>query len=139
MRKKILELLKTGKELQIELNSKYSNILPKSIIDSGFEIINSDLPTKVNNLLSLLNLSEKKELFKTIKSLEEAIEILTNENIDEIINRAILNKELSGHSQLKNETLSVKDILENIEFGINSSIELLQMQIKTGEITKNNL
>lgn len=138
MRSKILELLLKGKELHNELITNFSNVLPENIIEGGNDNVNTDMPKKINAILSLLNMSEKKEVFYPIKNLDEAIEVFKNENLDKVIERAISNEDLIGFSELKNETLSVKDILENAEFGINSGVQLLQMQIQAGELTKNN-
>ena len=138
MRNKILELLLKGKDLHNELITKFSDVLPENIIEGGNDNVNSDMPKKINVILSLLNMSEKKEVFPPINNLDEAIEVFKNGNLDEAIERAISNTDLLGFSELKNETLSVKDILENAEFGINSGVQLLQMQIQAGELTKNN-
>jgi hypothetical protein len=136
MRIELLELLIEGKTLHTDLITNYSNVLPKKIIDGGKESVNSNMLKNVNIILSLLNISEKRELFKPVNNLEEAIEVFRDNEIDAIIERAILNKDLAPHSLDRNQTLSVKDILEKTQFEIKSGIQQLQMHIVTGKMSK---
>lgn len=136
MRIEILELLIEVKNLHTELMTNYSNVLPKNIIDSGNESVHSNIPEKVNDLLSLFNSSEKRELFKPVNNLDEAIEVFSDDEIDAIIERAISNKDLTSFRIDNNQTLSVKDVLEITQYGIKSVVQLLEMHIATGKMSK---
>lgn len=137
MRIEILNLLYKGKELHDELVAEYSGILPENIIDGGNRTVSEDIPNKTNAILTILNMVEGEERYLSIKSIEEAISLFENETIQESIDKAIENESLVGYSPLKNQKLSVAEILDNAKFGIESGVQLISMQIMAGKLFKN--
>lgn len=137
MRNEILHLLKKGKELHTDLINNYSGILPENIIEGGNRTISQDIPSKTNAILTILNMAEKEEKFSPVNDIDNAIRLFENEEIQISIDKAIENKDLTGFSPLKNQTLSTAEILNNAKFGIESGVQLLSMQTRLGLLSKN--
>ncbi|AZA78115.1 hypothetical protein EG347_11620 [Chryseobacterium sp. G0186] len=131
-----IEMLEKAKEIYNDIMINYSNVLPKNITDAAERTIYQDIPNHINNLIDILNLSEKKQTFHKIQSIDEAIIFLQNNELDDSIKYALLNKDLSGYSLLRDENLSLKDILNNISFMIDNNIQYLSIQRATGKLAK---
>ena len=72
-----------------------------------------------------------------MKSVDEAIELFKNEDLDATIEKAIENKTITGISEKGN--LAAKEILEASKFGIESGTQLLGMQLMGGKLSKDLL
>ena len=136
MRTEILKLLSTGKKLNNELASSYSEVLSQHIIDSAKHIITDDLPNKVNAFLSILNTVENEEKYSHLDSIDDAISLFENEEIQKYIDIAADNKDLSGLSPLTGKTSNLSEVLNNALKGMESSIQLISVQIQLGESLK---
>lgn len=134
MREQILNNLIKAKSNFEEIIENYSDILPKIITDGSRDSVSVEIPKFVNNFVFILNATEQKELYPTIKSIEEAIELFKNPDLDNSITKAIENKTITGISA--NGNLAAKEILETAKFGIESGTELLSMQLISGKLSK---
>ncbi|MCZ8167945.1 MAG: hypothetical protein ACK5RV_11820 [Flavobacterium sp.] len=137
MRKEILDNLTKAKANFEEIIGEYSDVLPKNITDGSRNTIDTEIPKFVNNFLYILNASEQKEVYSNVKSVDEAIELFKNEDLDATIEKAIENKTITGISEKGN--LAAKEILEASKFGIESGTQLLGMQLMGGKLSKDLL
>lgn len=136
MRENILHLLKKGKKLHLELIADYSGILPENILSGGNNTINEDFPNKINTFLSILNINEGEDKYKTVTNVDEAIELFEDKNIQISIDNTIHNKSINGFSELRNQILSSEEMLEAARFSIESGADLLSLQIMAGKLSK---
>lgn len=134
MREQILNNLIKAKSNFEEIIENYSDILPKIITDGSRDSVSVEIPKFVNNFVFILNATEQRELYPTIKNIEEAIELFQNQDLDNSIAKAIENKTITGISAKGN--LAAKEILETAKFGIESGTELLSMQLISGKLSK---
>ena len=134
MREQILNSLTKAKSNFEEIIENYSDVLPKNITDGSRNSMDVEIPKFVNNFLFVLNASEQQQVYPDIKTVDEAIELFKNIDLDEVITQAIENKTITGVSAKGN--LAAKEILEASKFGIESGTQLLGMQLIGGKLSK---
>lgn len=131
-----IELLRKAIDVYNDIMTNYNDVLPRNITDGAERTINDDLPNRINILIDILNLSEKKEKYKKIKNLDEALDFLKNEDLDKSIEVASLNEDLVGYSTSRDEILSFEDILDNLSFAVDSGVQYLLLQRAAGKLSK---
>jgi len=134
MREEILNGITKGKSTYENIIENYSQTLPKNIIDGSKNSVDVEIPKFVNNFLYILNAAEQKNMYSDIKNIDEAIELFKNPELDDSIAKAIENKTIVGISNKGN--LAAKEILEASMFGIDSGLQLLEMQLMAGKLSK---
>lgn len=137
MREEILNSITKGKSTFEEIIEKYSEVLPKNILDGSRNSVDVEIPKFINNFLSILNASEQKTLYPAVKNIDEAIELFKKPELDVSIENAIENKTFIGVGIKGN--LTAKEILEASKFGIDSGVQLLGMQLMGGKLSKGEL
>lgn len=124
MRKEILRLLEKGKELHEKLLSRYNETLPTTIIERGNRIVESELPDKINAILVILNADAQSKKFMPVNTLQQAIDLFKNKELQNSIDSAIANKGLVGLSNYDDCLITVQDLFNNtkieIEFLVNA-------------------
>ncbi len=135
-RNQTIQLLEKAKEIKNDIFLNYSDVLPSNITDGAQRTVNEDLPHRINVIFDILNMQEKTEKYKKVATIDEAIEALQNEEIDLSIEGALKNTDLVGYSQLRNEKLSIEEILDNAAFAIDSGVQYLHLQRVAGKLSK---
>lgn len=136
MRTEILKLLTTGKELNKQITDNYSDVLSQNILETAKHSLNSDLPNKVNAFLSILNMVENGEKFTPVDSIDDAISLFENEDVQKSIDKTTENNDLTGISPLREKAFPLSEVLSNALNGMESSVQLLSAQIQLGESLK---
>lgn len=136
MRTEILKLLTSAKKLNNQLADNYSDVLPPHILDSSKKAVSVDLPNKVNAFLSILNTIENDEKYTHLDTLEDAISLFENEDIQKSIDKTADNEDLTGISPLQEKAFTLSEILGNALDGMESSVKLISVQIQLGESLK---
>lgn len=132
MRKGTLNKIVKAKATFEELISDYTAVLPANIVDGGRNTIDIEIPKFVNNFLMTLNSVEQEKLYNEVKNIDEAIELFEKPELDISIEKAIENKTIVGVGT--KGTISAKEILEACVYGVNSGLQLLEMQLSMGKL-----
>lgn len=136
MRTQVLKLLTAGKKLHKDLTDNYSDVLAQHILDSANHTISTDLLNDVNAFLSIINTAESDEKYSHLDSIEDAISLFENEDIQKSIDKTADNEDLTGISPLREKASTLSEILSNALQGMESSVQLLSVQIQLGESLK---
>lgn len=136
MREEILKTIETAKTTYKEITKNYSLILPEIILKGSTASIEADIPRFVNNFTCTLNTIEQQNLYSETNTIDEAIELFNNPNLDLSIEKAVNNTTYVALSDKGN--LSAKEVLEACALGISSGTDTLILTLKAGELTRQN-
>ncbi|MGE5393149.1 MAG: hypothetical protein ACM3P1_00320 [Candidatus Saccharibacteria bacterium] len=126
MRKEILRLLEKGKDLHEQLISANDESLPANIVDEVNNIAKVKLPGNINGMLVILNADAKSKKYQPVSNLYQAIELFQSPELQQDIDNAIVNKELTGLSDCQDCFITIKEIFDATKCEIRSLVDDLK-------------
>lgn len=127
MREEILRLLENGKELHEELISIHKETLPANVIERGNSIVEKELPGKINSILVILNADAKMKKYRPVTKLQQAIELFSDPDMQNALDKAIANKGLAGLSICEDCFVTVQELLDATKYEIQTLINHLRI------------
>ncbi|HET6557997.1 MAG TPA: hypothetical protein VFG54_11825 [Prolixibacteraceae bacterium] len=137
MREEILRLLEKGKELHEELVSNYKETLPSNVIEEGNRIVEKELPGKINSILVILNADARMKKYKPVANLQQAIELFSDPEMQNALDKSIANKGLAGLSICEDCFVTVQELLDTTKYEVQTLVNTLSIpygQCKTVEL-----
>ena len=129
MQEQIFNSLNEAVRLYNEINSIYSNKLPQNILDSCKDIIENDIPKRLNEFIHTINMAEQSETYPKIETIQEGILVFDNPQLEISIQNAIKNTSIVGQNQM-----STEETLVNLQKAIVHGLEGLEMQIAVAKL-----
>jgi hypothetical protein len=127
MREQILSYL-TGTVISYnELNLLTSNNYIQQFLASSKQTIEIDIPSYINNFISIINLVEQLEFNQKVENIEEAIILFSNPKLDTYIEVAFANTHVVAIGS-KLSSMTAKQILEIYKDAVRESFKVIQLQ-----------
>lgn len=135
MREKILNYLNNAVVFYNDINLLYGAKLPKNILDGTKNTVESDIPRHVNNIITIINMVEQGQAYPAIKTIQDAVDVFSNPQIENSIQNALSDKNVVGIGG--NDTnMTAKEILEYSLDAVRSCVDLLQLQIAAAKLMR---
>jgi len=140
MREEILKLLKDGKQFHEEIIANYSDVLTPDIIEGANYSI-QDIPNRVNEIINILNHLENDNQYNLVGSIDEAIGLFEDEDIQVSIDSANDNQIAVGYVLLNaaRTNITAEEALISSKSIIEIAVRTLHGQLMTGRLKSGRL